>query len=141
MSTNSYLRHPLLSSSLCGGSTLSTAGLSEHDLGPSGSPSDHPDRLHKSNRPEHRKPLVVSQVQKAGVNIVGHLSPRSRKGYTSLSLFGLVRPNLLLTLTRTQHKTRKLSSHLILLSVIKYLMTYLIMVILNCHVQFLCLKN
>jgi hypothetical protein len=37
----------------------------------------------------------------------------------SLSLFGLLRPNLLLALPCIRHKRRKLSSHLILLSVIK----------------------
>jgi hypothetical protein len=61
--------------------------------------------------------------------------------HTSLSLFGLLRPNILLALTRTRHKREKLSSQLILLSVIKYLMSYLSMVILNCHIQFLQLKN
>jgi hypothetical protein len=40
MPTNSYLGQPLLSSSLCDGSALSTAEPSYHDLGPSGSPSD-----------------------------------------------------------------------------------------------------
>jgi hypothetical protein len=40
-----------------------------------------------------------------------------------------------------RHKRKKLSSHLILLSVIKYLMSYLNMAILNCHIQFLRLRN
>jgi hypothetical protein len=40
MPTNSYPGQPLLS--LCGGSALSTAGQSEHDLGPFGSLSDRP---------------------------------------------------------------------------------------------------
>jgi hypothetical protein len=84
---------------------------------------------------------MIGLVQKAGTNKVDHLSPRSQKGYTLLSLFGMLRPNLLLALTRTRHKRRKLSSYLILLSVIKYLMGYLSMVILNCDIQFLLLKN
>jgi hypothetical protein len=86
-------------------------------------------------------------VQKAGIKIVGHLSPRmnittivalgmSQKSYMSLSLFDTLRPNLLFTLTCTQHKKGKLSSHSMLLSVIKYLMSYLRMVTLNCHIQF-----
>jgi hypothetical protein len=91
-------------------------------------------RPHKSDRLRHQKPHVDNLVQKANINIPDHLSPRIQKGYTSLSLFGLLRPNLLLALTRTRHKRGKLSSHLILLSVIKYLMSYLSMVILNCHV-------
>jgi hypothetical protein len=94
----------------------------------------HTVRLHRSDCPEHQKPPVISLVQKAGIKIAGHLSPRSRKGYTSQSFFGLLRPNLLLALTRTRHKSGKLSSHLMLLSVIKYLMSYLSMVTLNCHI-------
>jgi hypothetical protein len=43
------------------------------------------------------------------------------------------RANLLFAFTRTRHKRKKLSSHLILLSVIKCLMSCLNMVILNCH--------
>ena len=73
-------------------------------------------------------------VRKAGIKIVGHPIPKSRKSHLSLSLFGLSRPNLLFALTRTRHKRRNLSSHLILLSVIKYLMSYLSMVILNYHI-------
>jgi hypothetical protein len=55
----------------------------------------------------------------------------------SLSLFGLLRPNLLLALLCIRHKKGKLSSHLMLLSVIKYLMNYLRMATLNCRTQFL----
>jgi hypothetical protein len=84
---------------------------------------------------------MISLVQKADIKIAGHLSPRRRKGYTSLSLFDLLRPNLLLALTHTRHEREKLSSQLMLLSVIKYLMSYLSMVILNYHIQFLRLKN
>jgi hypothetical protein len=47
----------------------------------------HTVRLHRSDCPEHQKPPVISLVQKAGIKIAGHLSPRSRKGYTSLSFF------------------------------------------------------
>jgi hypothetical protein len=70
-------------------------------------------------------------VQKASIKIDNDLSPRikimtivvqgmSQKSYMSLSLFGLLRPNLLLALTCTRHKRAKLSSHLMLLTVIKY---------------------
>jgi hypothetical protein len=34
---------------------------------------------------------VIGLLQKADIKIAGHLSPRSRKGYTPLSLFGLLR--------------------------------------------------
>ena len=98
-------------------------------------------RLHRSDRPEHRKPPTIGLVQKTAIKIADHLSLRSQKGYTSLSLFGLLRPNLLLALTRTRHKRGKLNSHLMLLSVIKYLMSYLSMVTIDCHIQFLRLKN
>jgi hypothetical protein len=70
-------------------------------------------QLRRLDRPEHRNPPVIGVVQKANIKTADHLSPKSRKGYTSL---------------------RKLSSYLILLSVIKYLMCYLSMVILNCHI-------
>jgi hypothetical protein len=84
---------------------------------------------------------MIGLVQNTVIKIADHLSLRSQKGYTSLSLFGLLRPNLLLALTRTRHKRGKLSSHLMLLSVIKYLMSYLSMVTIDCHIQFLRLKN
>jgi hypothetical protein len=75
-------------------------------------------RLHRSDRPEHRKPPVIGIVQNAGINIAGHLSHRinittikaqdiSQKGHVSLSLFGLLKINFLLTLTCTQHKRGK----------------------------------
>jgi hypothetical protein len=35
---------------------------------------------------------MIGLVQKAGIKIAGHLSPMNRKGYTSLSMFGLLRP-------------------------------------------------
>jgi hypothetical protein len=98
-------------------------------------------RLHRLDSSEHRNPPMIGLVQKASITTTGHLSLRSRKGFTSLNLFGLLRPNLLLALTHTQYKRVKLSSHLILLIVIKYLMSYLSMVILNYHIQFLRLKN
>jgi hypothetical protein len=86
-------------------------------------------------------------VQNADIKIASHLSPimfimtivakgMSQKSYMSRSLLGLLRPNLLHTLTCTQHKREKLTSHLILLSAIKYLMSYLRMVTLKCHIQF-----
>jgi hypothetical protein len=84
---------------------------------------------------------MIGLPQKADIKIADHLSPRSRKGYTLLSLFGLLRANLLLALTHTRHKRGKLSSHLMLLSVIKYLKSYLSMIILNCHIKFLRMKN
>jgi hypothetical protein len=62
---------------------------------------------------------------------------QSQKKYRSLSLFGLLRPNLLLALPCIRHKKGKLSSHLMLLSVIKYLMNFLRMTTLNCRTQFL----
>jgi hypothetical protein len=65
MPTNSYMRHPLLSSSLCGGLALSTAGLSEHDLGPSGSPLDHSAPYAKQSRvtqsPPKSSPSMTGQ--------------------------------------------------------------------------------
>jgi hypothetical protein len=48
-------------------------------------------QLHRSDRPKHRKTPVIGLLQKADIKIAGHLSPRSRKGYTPLSLFGLLR--------------------------------------------------
>jgi hypothetical protein len=57
MTLNSYMGQSLLSSSLCGGSALSMAGQSGHDLEKSGSPSDHPTpyarprRAHQKARP------------------------------------------------------------------------------------------
>jgi hypothetical protein len=62
---------------------------------------------------------VIGLVQKAGIKIVSHISPRSRNGYTLLSLFGLLSPNFLLALTLTRNKRGKLFSHLMLLSVKK----------------------
>jgi hypothetical protein len=91
-------------------------------------------RLHRSDHPEHQKSHMMRLVWKAGINIAGHPSSKRRKSHLSLSLFGPLSLNLLFAPTRTRHKRRKLSSHLILLSVIKYLMSYLNMVILNCHI-------
>jgi hypothetical protein len=82
---------------------------------------------------------VTVLVQKADIKIASHLSPimfimtivaqgMSQKSCMSLSLFGLLRPNLLLTLTCTGHKRGKLNSYLMLISVIKYFMSYLRMV-------------
>jgi hypothetical protein len=51
----------------------------------------------------------------------------SQKSYLSLSLFGLLRPNFLLALPCNWFKRigkEKLSSHLMLLSVTRYLMDY-----------------
>jgi hypothetical protein len=64
---------------------------------------------------------VIRLVRKADINITGHPSPKKQKSHLSLSLFGPLRPNLLFALTRTRHKRKKLSSHLILLCVIKYI--------------------
>jgi hypothetical protein len=64
-------------------------------------------------------------------------APAKPEKYRSLSLFGLLRPNLLLALLCIQHKKGKLSSHLMFLSVIKYLMNYLRIATLNCRTQFL----
>jgi hypothetical protein len=173
MSMDLYPGRPSPPSPLNDGSTLSTAGPSAHDLGPSSPPSDHPTpytgpsdviqspphgsqvfptrpdspgivpdrpihsqtvRLHRSDRPEHQKSPVIRLVWKASINIVGRPSPKSRKSHLSLRLFGPLRPNIMFALTRSRHKRRKLSSHLILLNVIKYLMSYLNIVILNCHI-------
>jgi hypothetical protein len=60
-------------------------------------------RLHRLDHPKNHNLPVISLVQKVGIKIVGHVSPKSQKGYTSLSLFGLLRSNLLLALTRTWH--------------------------------------
>jgi hypothetical protein len=57
----------------------------------------------------------------------------SQKSYMSLNLFGVSRPNFLLALPCIRYKRGKLSSYLMLLSVIKYLMSYLRMIALNCH--------
>jgi hypothetical protein len=78
---------------------------SKNSTEPSSPPSDRPTA--QVRRLEHRKPHVIGLVQEAGIKIVGHLSPRSRKGYMPLSLFGLLRPNLLLALIGTRHKRRK----------------------------------
>jgi hypothetical protein len=80
------------------------------------------------------KSPVILLVRKASIKIADHPIPKSQKSHLTLSLFGPLRPNLMFALTRTRHKKRELSSHLILLSVIKYLMSYLPMVILNCHI-------
>jgi hypothetical protein len=63
----------------------------------------------------------------------------SQKRYMSLNLFGPLRPNFLLGLPRSRLKIigkEKLSSHFVFLSVMKYLMSYLRMVTLNCLTQF-----
>jgi hypothetical protein len=98
---------------------------------PSGPLADRPTA---QVRPSRAPEITRDPPSAEGRYIVGHPIPKSRKSHLSLSLFGLPRPNLLFALTRTQHKRRKLSSHLILLSVIKYLMSYLSMVILNYHI-------
>jgi hypothetical protein len=85
-------------------------------------------------------------VYKADIKIVDPLSPimfimtivaqgMSRKNYMSLSLFGPLRPNLLLALTYTRHKREKLNLHLMLLNIIKYFISYLRMTTLSCHIQ------
>jgi hypothetical protein len=67
---------------------------------------------------------ILVLVRKADIKIADHRSPTmniktmvaqemSRKSYISLSLFGLLRPNLLLTLTCIRHKRGKLSSHFV----------------------------
>jgi hypothetical protein len=97
---------------------------------------------------ECKKSHVIVLVPKAGIKITGHLSPMmnvltivdqgmSWKSYVSLSLFVPLRPNFLLVLPYIRCKRRKLCPYLIFLCVIKYLMSYLRMVPLNCHTQFL----
>jgi hypothetical protein len=94
---------------------LSMAGQSTHKFGPPDPPSDRwtpyvgqfrvtqsppqgsqamPDMAIQSvhstklSSPITDRPTTqVSLVQKAGINIAGHLSTRSQKGYTSVSLF------------------------------------------------------
>jgi hypothetical protein len=106
-------------------------GQSDDSTGPSDPPADRP--VGRSDCPEHQKSHVICLVRKADINITGHPSPKNQKSHMSLSFFGPIRPNLLFALTHTRHKRKKLSSHLILLNVIKYLMSCLNMVILNCH--------
>jgi hypothetical protein len=60
----------------------------------------------------------------------------SRKNYMSRNLFGLLKLNLLLALTYTRQKRKKLNSDLMLLNVIKYLMSYLKLTTLSFHIQF-----
>jgi hypothetical protein len=91
-------------------------------------------RLQRLDRLEHLKSHVILLMRKAVIKIAEHPIPKSQKNHLSLSLFGPLKLNLLFALTHTRHKKRKSSSHLILLSVIKYLMSYLSMVILNCHI-------
>jgi hypothetical protein len=62
-----------------------------------------------------------------------------QKWYMSLSLFGLLRTNSLLALPYIWFKRidkEKLSSHLMLLSVIIYMMNYLSVATINCLIQF-----
>jgi hypothetical protein len=73
--------------------------------------------LHRLDRPEHLKSHMILLVRKADIKIVRHPIPKSRTSHMSLSLFSLLRPNIMFALTRTRHKKRKLNSHLILLSV------------------------
>jgi hypothetical protein len=63
----------------------------------------------------------------------------SQKSYISLNLFGLLRPNFPFALSCSQFRRigkEKLHSHLMLLSVTRYLMNYIIAIILNHLTQF-----
>jgi hypothetical protein len=63
----------------------------------------------------------------------------SQKNYMSYSLFGMLRPNSLLSLPSNQFKRidkEKLSSHSMLLSVTRYLMNYLRAATLSYLTQF-----
>jgi hypothetical protein len=124
-----------------------TTGQSRYSIGLSGPFADCPTT--QVGPSKILRATCDCHSQKADIKIADHLSPMmnmtmivtqgmSRKSYMLLSLFGLLRPNLLLALTSTRHKRRKLSSHL---SVIKYLMIYLRMVTLNCRIQFPRWKN
>jgi hypothetical protein len=61
----------------------------------------------------------------------------SQKWYMSLSLFGLLRTNspVALLYSRFERIGKKLSSHLMFLSVTRYLMNYLRVGTLNYHIQ------
>jgi hypothetical protein len=172
MPMDSYPGPPSPPSSLNGESTLSMAGPSAHNRGPSDPPSDRPtpyagqsgvtqsppqgsqvlpdvteqseDSTRPSDPPADRPTVQVGpsgapEVTYDPPSVEGRHKynrppkPQEPKSHMSLSLFGPLGPNLLFALTRTRHKRKKLSSHLILLNVIKYLMSCLNMVILNCH--------
>jgi hypothetical protein len=61
----------------------------------------------------------------------------SQKRFISLSLFSPLRPSFLLACRLRRIGKEKLSSHSTLPNVIKYLMSYLIMITLNYLTQFL----
>jgi hypothetical protein len=92
---------------------------------------------HNLHAPPHLQRTIVSACHHPRMRPNAFRPLQSRKKYRSLSLFGLLRPNLLLALPCIRHKKGNLSSHLMLLSVIKYFMNFLIMATLNCRTQFL----
>jgi hypothetical protein len=114
-------------------------GQSEDSTGPSDPPADRPTvQVGPSGAPE-----VTCDPPSAEGRHKYNRPPKPQEPKKSHvpELVGPLRPNLLFALTRTRHKRKKLSSHLILLNVIKYLMSCLNMVILNCHMLFLRLNN
>jgi hypothetical protein len=92
---------------------------------------------HNLHAPPHLQRTIVVACHHPRMRPNAFRPLQSQKKYRSSSLFGLLGPNLLLALLCIWHKKGKLSSHLMLLCVIKYLMSYLRMAISNCHTQFL----
>jgi hypothetical protein len=88
---------------------------------------------HNLHAPPHLQRTIVTACHHPRIRPNAFRPLQSQKKYRSLSLFGLLRPNLLLALPCIRHKKGKLSSHLMLLSVIKYLMNFLRMATLNCR--------
>jgi hypothetical protein len=135
MPINSYPGKPLSSYLLCGRSALSTAGQSVYSTGsfdpfidcpttqvePYGTPEANCDRPSAEGWHTDSRPPEPHNV---------HHDNSSSGDESSLSLFGLLKPNLLLALTSTRHERGKLSSDLMLLSLIKYLVSCLRMVTL-----------
>jgi hypothetical protein len=88
---------------------------------------------HNLHTSPHLQHTIVAACHHPRMRLNAFRPLRSRKNCRSLSLFGLLRPNLLLALPCFSHKREKLSSHLMLLSVIKYLTSYLRMETSNCR--------
>jgi hypothetical protein len=91
-------------------------------------------RLHRSDRLKHLKSPVTPPSAEGQYKDSRPPNPQEPKKSSIAELVWPAKAKSSVALTRTRHKRRKLSSHLILLSVIKYLMSYLSMVILNYHI-------
>jgi hypothetical protein len=159
MPTNLYLRQLLLASSICGGSALSTAGQSEHDLRPSCSPSDHPTPYVGQSGVTQSPPKgLLGMTGQSGYS-TGPSCPFADHPTTQVGPFGAPKATYGPSSAENRHKysrapkpqepekspvaelvwpvkakssvrshphstqRRNLSSHLILLSAIKYLMS------------------